>query len=500
MADEQGDPQIDGASFSRVGQGIKWTSIGAVVMRIGQFLMGVVAAHLIAPEEFGAFAVALTVYGIVLTISDLGVTQAIIRDPHRTRAIGSTVQALNLAGSVAVAVALKLAARPLSILLGAEQATPAVQVLALTIIAGSLGTVPAMTLARDYRQRERFASDAANFVTASVTLVIFALAGMGAMALAWSRLAGQIISAAILNTVCRERYVPKLDRREVRPLLRFSLPLAGAGALATAIANVDTVTIARVAGAESLGYYNLAFNAASWPTSILMQVLMTIPLITLARSRHDPALLRMHMSSAMAALSAVALPVSALLIALAEPLVIAVYGAKWAVAAMPLRVLGFLTIVRLVQALMNDLLTALGLTRHLFLTQVVWLVALIPAMLVLVLQSGVTGAAWAHLAVGVVIVIPLYLVMAVRKTAIGLGWIQARLLIPLAGAIVCGIVGYLTAHLLAAPMLALVVGGLAGSLAYLAVCGRWLYRLFVDFRAVYSSAAGQDGAGRAAEA
>ena len=56
-----------------VRSGVRWSSISAIVLRLSNFLVGIITARLVSPEQFGAFAVALSVYGIVSMVSDMGV-------------------------------------------------------------------------------------------------------------------------------------------------------------------------------------------------------------------------------------------------------------------------------------------------------------------------------------------------------------------------------------------------------------------------------------------
>ena len=49
-----------------------WSGSGAVVLRLGQLVVGVIAARVMVPEDFGLFAIAMIVYGVVMNISDLG--------------------------------------------------------------------------------------------------------------------------------------------------------------------------------------------------------------------------------------------------------------------------------------------------------------------------------------------------------------------------------------------------------------------------------------------
>ncbi len=480
------DPSAAHDDFRKVATGLRWSSTAALVTRVAQFGVGIVAARIIAPDQFGAFAVATTIFGVVLTLSDLGVCQAILREVRRTPQIGPTVMTLNMGATLVLAAAMALFAPQLAGWFGTPSASPAIRVLALTLVAGAVGSVPAMVLARDYRQKERFYSDLLNFLSSSVFLVVFALDGWGVMALAWSRFVGQVVSAIVLNLAARsELYSYGFDRREAGALLRFSVPLATAMAVGVCIQNVDNFAVGRFRGAQELGYYNLAFTMAQWPIGILSQVIVNISTTTFARSQHDPAMLRYHLRSMITALSAVTFPAALLIMALSEPLVVAVYGHRWQPAAAPLLVMGLFTIVRLLQVMLTDLFTAVGQTKVILWIQALWLVVLVPVMLVAVQVAGTVGAALAHVAVGLVIVIPAYLFAVRARLDIGMSWLHWDLLRPLSASVAAGLMAYVVSRAIEAPLTALLAGAFGGGVVYLALVSRWLWRVLVELRSTY---------------
>ncbi|RNI21180.1 lipopolysaccharide biosynthesis protein [Flexivirga caeni] len=467
------DAVID-ADTSGVAQGVRWTTISAIVLRASQFLTGVLAARIVAPSQFGVFAVALTIYSVMLTLSDMGVTQALVREVHRTRLIAPTVNTINLGFAVVMAGILALCAHPLASLLNEPSATPALQVLSLTLVLAALGSVPAQILTRDYRQRQRFMSDLSNFIVSSGSLVLLALHGDGAMALAWSRCLGMAASAIVLNLVNRERYGYGFNRTEAARLFRFGLPLAGAGVLTVAIGDVDSIVIARVLGANSLGHYNLAYTVAAWPLGIFTSVLATITVTTFARAQQDLGQLREHVSAAVSTAVGLAFPICAVLAALSPDLIHVVYGARWLSAAPVLTILSVLTAVRVVQLVLTDLLVALGHTASVLWVQIVWLGALVPVMIGGVELGGIRGAGLAHVTVALLVVGPALLFAVRRRSGISAGWFSRLLLAPTVGAAAAFLAAEGVSRVLSGALLTLFVGGAAGVVVYVLVCWRWL--------------------------
>ena len=486
---------VDSGSSSmmrRVGRGVSWSALSTIILRLGQFIMGIVIARLVAPQEFGIFVVALTVLAIVANVSDLGLASAVIREVGRTRIIAPTVATIAIAASAVLTGVMFGFAPQLASALGSSAATQAVQLLSLTVLIGSFGAVPGAILVRDYQQGRKFAADGTSFIVSNIVLIVLALSGAGVLALVWSRIAGQVVSTVMLIVLARERYWPGFDRSEAGRLLKFSLPLAGASLVGFSIGNADFIAVGRISGATSLGTYNLAFNISSWPVSIFTSILNSVTLTTLSRAKGSADALRSHLRAALTVLASLSFPVTAICIALAYPLVELLYGERWILAAPLLAVLSVFGSIRVILALLSDLIVALGHSGLLVVLQLIWIAGLIPALVIFVSLWGAVGAAWANVAVAVVIVVPAYLVVVRLKAKLGMSWIFPSIIVPAIGAIACGFVAAWTSQLSAAPVLMCLIGGASGLVTYLLVTGYWLRGRIGHLRGLYGHGVGPD--------
>ena len=199
-----------------------------------------------------------------------------------------------------------------------------------------------------------------------------------------------------------------LDVKVLKPLLRFGLPLAGASVIVFCVGYLDQLVTGNLLGATMLGLYVLAFNLASWPVTVFSQPLRSVAPAVLARLQHDPASMQATMTALVGVLTSVTFPMVALLAAESGAIVRFVYGEPWAGAASALYWLALLAGFRILFELMYDYLVVAGMTGSIMTTQVSWLVALIPALL-LGAAGGIAGVAAAQLLVVAVVVLPAYL-------------------------------------------------------------------------------------------
>jgi O-antigen/teichoic acid export membrane protein len=444
--------------------------VSTIILKLGGLLVGVILARILTPDQFGVYAVALTVQAILMTLADLGLSADLIRTDHPDR-IAPTVATLGLLSGSLLTVTTVLLSGPLADLLGSPEAGPAIAVLSFSLLLGGAAVVPFAMLQRRFQQKELFFAAVVDFVVSTtVTLTLIAL-GFGVLGLAIGRVCAQLAAGAMMFVFAK--VIPRLgiDRTVVRPVLAFGLPIAAANLLSWALINADNVVLARMVGVTALGYYVLAFNISSWPMSALSQMVRSIALPYFSRAG-----MRTGTLAAVASLAwALALPAGAALAVLAESVIAVVYGPRWLPGAGALAALGVYGALRVVFDVFAGCLYAAGRSRPVLWVQLASLVPLVGAVVAGAHLWGIVGAGWAHVVVATGVVLPAYL-LVLHRSGIAIGpvlWAAA----PPTLAVVPAVSVALGIRLLVDDALpALLLGGLGFALVYLLVLRGWILR------------------------
>lgn len=452
----------------RVTGALRWSFINSAVLRLSQLGVGIVLAHLIAPRQFGVYAVALVVVNIVLSVSELGVSVALVRHNGGIRAMAPTVTTLSIASSATFSLLVAFIASYVAEALGAPEATGVIRLMAVAILVAGFSAVPSAILQREFRQDHKLLADAIGFVVSTAVVIALALAHFGPWALAWSRIAGNLSAALVMIVLTKERYWPGFDRQIAREVLSFSLPLAGASLLVLGAMNVDYIVIGAILGPLQLGLYLLAFNLASWPVNAFSSSIRSVSLAGFAQLRQDEGRMQSGFSRSLALLMAVTLPACVLLAAFSMPLIRFIYGERWLPAAAALAVLSVLGAVRVALELAYDYLAAAGRTRAILLIHLIWTIGLVPSLIIGADVGGIEGVGWGHVAIVIILVIPAYL------RALGLAGVEARSLLgglvrPLVGGAVMTLSALAISRVLETDFLRLAVGGTMSLAAYVAI-------------------------------
>ena len=476
--DAEPDSSERAAALGRqVTRGLTWSFAATAALRIGNLTLAIVLARLLAPEDFGVYAIAFSVQTIVLSVADVGMETYLVQAPWNGRRTHTVATLSVVSGSILTAV-IYFGADLLAAAFGSPESAPVIELLALSLVTSSIGIVPYSRLLRNFEQKKIFFITASSFlIQASVTLVLVQF-GYGPLALGLALLAAQSggVVLAFLLTFTRPRF--GFDRSEVRPALVFGIPAASAAMISLALMNVDNLVIARLLGDAALGYYVIAFSLASWPMSAIGYSIQPVALAAFAKARASPdgegqagGNLVLWTTFAWSA----AVPTAALMIALSTPLVALLYGQRWLPAAPAVAALGALGAVRVLLDLMDKYLLALGAAKTVLAIHIVWMAALIPAVAFGASRLGIAGAGAASVAIAVAVILPAYL-LSVRKAGANSWVILRSTWPPLLAAAPAGIAAHLTAEAIEHPALATISGGIIGIGVYVGLLGRWLLR------------------------
>lgn len=401
-----------------VRRGALWSVASAVQLRSASIITTAVVAHILDPQDFGIFAVAMTAYTIVFSLGEFGIASCLSRADLDIDSLAPTMNTVSITTSIVQGGALAIFAKQIATALGSSAAVAPIRALALVVIITGFVTVPSARLFRDFRQEKVFLAEAISVVAATLVLLLLAKSGSGAMAFAWSRVAGQLISGCVVFASAPNGYRLGFSRNALSVLFAVGIPLGFAGFVNYILLNVDYALIGHLLGAAALGVYVLAFNIASWPSSLLGFMISNVSMPAFSRVKEDPDQLTSAVASALRAISLVVMPMSALTMALARPLVLTVYGGQWVTSAEVLSILTLYGAISIICLLFANILAGLGKVKLLLLIQMLWITALIPAMVIGVHLDGIFGAAFAHIAIIGPVVLPIYLVALRRTTGV----------------------------------------------------------------------------------
>ena len=464
--------------------GLRWGLLGTLVAKAGSFALGLVLARLLAPEQFGIYALAYAASQFLLHVNDVGIFAATVQWRGKLEDMAPTATIMAFLFSVTIYLGFWFAAPLYTAGSTGGEATSVVRLLTVIILIDGLTSIRAATLVRTFRQDKLTVANVIGFGAQAVVSIALAAGGAGAYSFAWGQLACNAVIAVLVLYFARMPLRLRFDRAVALHLLKFGAPLAVSLGIEAILLNADKTIVADAAGATALGFYALAFNISGWVPGIVGVPIRYVSLPSFSRlAEESRETLAEGVHRAIPLVFAAVLPATLIMVILPHSVVTFLYGGKWGLAAPVLAFMGVVTIVRMIYPLVFDILTALGATKATVLLNFGWCAVLIPSLIVGADLYGIKGAAIAQAAVSVVVALPLCGFM-LHRAGIGLAPMWSGLLRPIVGALVAAAVMLPLAKVTGGiAVVQLIVAGGVGTAAYVLVVvpraefGRLLSRL-----------------------
>lgn len=422
---------IRGGVVTLLGQGVK-VLVQAVAI--------VVLARLLAPAEFGQFAMVAAFLAALELFKDLGLSTATVQRRDLALSQVSTLFWLNAGLGLAVAGVMAALAPALTWLYDEPVLLSITPVVAVAFLFTGLAAQHLALLRRQMRFTTVTLLQVGAEIAALVAAVAAAYAGYGVWALVVQRLTWAAATAIGAWAACGWRPGRPGPLSEVRGFISFGLNATGSMVVSYLAGNLDKVLIGWYWGAAPLGMFERAQRLLMLPIRNLNVPLANVALATLSRLLDQPARYRETYIAAVERLAMVIVPLGGLFIAAAGPIIGLVLGSQWTDAVPILAWMGVTTIYMPVTYTLSWLYMSQDRTPEMLRAGLYGSALTIIAILC-GLPFGPVGIAAAYAISGMVVRAPLLFWLVARQGPVGLRDLYALLAMPTsAGAAVGGAV------------------------------------------------------------
>ena len=381
--------------------GIAWTSAVTWFGQIVTWAMTLVVVGFLTRDDYGVATAAAVYFGLVRMTSELGVGAAIVQfrtladhqvSQFNTLSVGAGLTAFGLSAALAVPIAMYFKEPRLPVV---------VIVMSLAFVINAFRVVPQSLMQRELQFRRLALIESAQAITVAISTVTLAALGYRYWALAWGPVVGAVVFTALVLVYRRAPFAwPRLEA--IRQPLSFSANTLGTRIAWYGYSNADTAVIGRALGSEVLGAWGVGTSLGGVAVEKITALIVRVTPAIFAAVQHDLAEMRRYLLGVTEGLAMVTFP-ACVGIALVAPDVVAVlWGDEWASAVLPIQLLAILAMVRSIDPLVNQALSARGQARLNFRNAMLTL-AVVPFGLYAGTRWGLEGVAVAAL-----VLVPLF--------------------------------------------------------------------------------------------
>lgn len=322
-------------------KGAKWGAVEKFTMQAVQFVVTLVMARLLTPDDYGTVGLVAIFTAVAQSLVESGFIQALVRKQNRTETDCSTVFFFNLVASVALYFICFVVAPLVAAFYNIPMLTDVMRVISLAFVFNGLALVQRALFTANVDFRALAKATILAGLISGVSGVTSALCGLGVWALVVQQITNAVVNTIVLWTISSWRPKFVYSWNSFHEMFGFGSKFMISGIINTVYNNISGMIIGKVYTTSTLGYYSRAQHFVTLPTNTLSGIVSSVSYPVLCKIQDDnDRLSGIYRKLIRQSAFMVFVPVL-IMSAIAEPMVVFLVGEKWRFAGQLLLIMGF---------------------------------------------------------------------------------------------------------------------------------------------------------------
>lgn len=349
-----------GSRAQGMGSGAMWSMLDNLAQQALSFLVFLLLARIIAPQDFGLIAIAHVMVTFVRQTVFDAIVQPVARAQSPSDALYSRAFAICIVAALLISMLVLAGAGMVSRLYALPELVQVLSWMSVVVMATGTAAVYESRLARRLEFKPLAIRSIVSVLIGGCIGIALALRGAGVMALVAQQVATSCIALALL--VVQSRWRPHFAWRElaVRQFLPDASRVGMTGLFGFLANQGDTILVSILMGSYATGIYSFAKRLTSAIYLVIGSSLLKLAIPAFANAGDNPAALRGAYVRILGTSVFLMAPMLAGLSVLAYPVISLFFGNVWAPAAPIVSLLSVLYLLLAANQVNDYLLFAVG--------------------------------------------------------------------------------------------------------------------------------------------
>jgi len=321
--------------------GLKWSLFEQIGDKLIHFIIGIILARLLAPEQFGLIGMITIFLTISQTVASGGLSQALIRKKYCTSIDYNTTFIANLGAGIVLYVIFYLSSELIAKFYNEPQLESIIKVIFITLLIDSLSFVQRTKIYKNVDFKSLAKINIISQSTSGIIAIFMAYQGFGVWSLVVRIVLNRGIAALLL--FFNNKWLPGLyfSIESFRELFGFGYKMLFSNLIERTFRRIYYLIIGKVYTASLLGFYTRSEQFKSLISEQLTSTIQRVTLPVLSNIQDDEERLK----NAFHKMLNSSLLISAFfmmgLVVIAQPMILFLIGEKWEKSIGFLQILAF---------------------------------------------------------------------------------------------------------------------------------------------------------------
>ena len=343
-------------------KGALWSFSSRACVQVVQFVIAIILARLLSPEDYGVVGLAYVAIALVECFANLGIGGAIIQKKEVDELDYNTCFWAELCVRLLVFGIVFFIAPYFARYYGKPILVKLIRVIVISGLLGVACAIPNLKLTRAMDFKTTSWIGVVSTLTSGVLAVIAAFCGFGMWALVVQNMVGTIVSVPLL--LWKVPWRPKLQFsfQKFRHFINFGYKLLFSGILETVYNNISSLIVGKAFSVEALGFYTKGKKLPKMVMESVNGPINNVAFPMFSKLQDDVGKNKAALRKALMTSIFFVAPIMTELAVTAKPVVLLLFGEKWLPAVPFLRIMAIVFVFYPIHTLNLGAITGKGRT------------------------------------------------------------------------------------------------------------------------------------------
>ena len=313
----------------KVKSAVIWSGFDTFIRQIIGFVISVILARLLVPEDFGTIALLSLFMAIAGLFADAGFSAALIQKRNLTHVDESTIFWFNIVAGLVITAILFALSPLISALFALPILESLTMLMACNVFISAMGSIHHTLLIKRLDFKIPMKIGVISMLISGFISIYMAMNGYGIWALAAQSLISSVIGTSLLWSYNPWRPAFVFSWHSIRRLFNFGGYIFAAALFGQIYRNGYTLLIGMFYGVRDLGFYNRAYSTQRLASNTMTGVFSNVSFPVYSQINEDVEKLRRVVRMSIRSVMLVTAPLMFGLAVVAEQFILIVFGDQW---------------------------------------------------------------------------------------------------------------------------------------------------------------------------
>ena len=308
---------------------LMWRSLEGISVQGMQFVIQLILARLLIPEDFGVVAILNIFINLANTFVHSGLSNALLYKKDANQIDYCTVFYVEVGISILMYGILFVTAPYIALFYDNINLIHYLRVFALTIVFSSFGSIQTTSLRNNLEFKASFFANFIGICIMGIVGITLAIADFGVWSLIISQLGYRLSTSILLSLFAKWKPNLRFSIKSFKELFSYSWKLFVGWLIGTLYMDIFSLIIGKIYNETTLGYYSKGRSIPGTINQMVTQVTTAVMFPALAKEQDNNNKIKEQTRLMLSVSSALIFPIMAGIAAVAEPAVMIILTKKW---------------------------------------------------------------------------------------------------------------------------------------------------------------------------